>query len=378
MTRAIAVSSSAERPDEAVLDVAAQLRERGFSRSEARGAALVFASAHHARDPGALAGALSDMLGPLPYLGWVGASALHGMKLPEGQAGLSVLLLEDVHGYVRSARQEGLGALLAATLAADAPVGRARFVAAAAEGFEPRGFLGSLDEQGVPLAGGLCVSPSGGVASALAPGLEPPATGLLSLSGCHMLLAVAQGARPLGTTRRVSRAQGNLLHELDGLPAFEALLADLPPALRPQLPRLAGSLFCGLATDDGATFTMRNVVGVDPRAGVVAVAGEPREGSDIVFALRDARAARADLEETLHSLVTTLGDRRPLATVLFTCAARNEGLLGVPLYDVGRVDDLLGGPVVGVAAGGELCTFGAASHLFSHTAVVAVLLPDEA
>lgn len=378
--RAYAASSTLPRSADAVIDVADQLRARGTGRGGHEGFALAFASAHHARDAVALSGALEDMLAPLPFVGWVGASAFHGLALPEQAPALSVLVVEGAPAYVRAAPQEGLGSYVAAALSADAPPGRLRFLSAPPDGLDTPNLLRSLDEQAIPIVGAVCVAPGGHALSALAPALgKGPHAALLAADGLQVLTGVAQGARPLGPSRRVTAAQGTVVQFLDGRPAADALMGDLPSHLRHDLAGLRGALLAGIAAPDGSAFVMRHIVGVDPTSGAVAITEEVADGAEILFALRDPEAARADLEETLSSLVASLEGREPLATVVFTGLGRDEQALGVPLYDVGRADDLLGGegrPVVGVSSAGELCTVGARTELFGYSCVVCVLLAD--
>lgn len=377
--KAYAASSTLARSADAVLDVADQLREQGVGRGH-EGFALAFSSFHHARDARALSGALEDMLSPLPFVGWVGASAFHGLALAEQQPGLAVLVVEGAPAYGRSTLQDALGSHVAAMLCADAPPGRARFLAAPPDGLDAPGLLRSLDEQGVPTVGAICLCPGGQATSALAPVASSGAhAALLSVDGVQLVLGVAQGARPLGPSRRVTAAQGSVVQFLDGRPAADALMADLPAHLRSDLAHLRGSLLAGVASSDGAAFVMRHVVGVDPTSGAVAIADEIQDGAELVFSLRDPEAGRADLEETLASLVASLEGQRPLATLVFSGLGRDEPGFGVPLYDVGRADDLLGRegcPVVGISASGELATAGIRTELFGYSCVVCVLLED--
>lgn len=380
LVRAYAASSTLPRSADAVLDVADQLRLQGGGGARGDGFALAFSSFHHASDARALSGALSDMLSPLPFVGWVGASAFHGLSLPEGEPGLSVLVVEGATGYVRAAAQEGLGSHVAALLCADAPPGRARFLSAPPDELDASGLLRSLDEQRVPTVGAIALTKSGLATSALAPDLgDGPHAALLSADGLALVTGVAQGARPLGPSRRVTAAQGSVVQLLDGRPAADALMADLPAPLRHDLAALRGSLFAAVAPKDGAAFVLRHVVGLDPTSGALAVSDELQDGAEVVFALRDPEAARADLEEMLGSLVASLEGRRPLAALVFSGLSRDEASLGVPLYDVGRVDDLLGGdtcPVVGVACSSELATAGARTELFGYSCVICVLLEE--
>lgn len=376
MVRAVRASSTAGLPAEAVLDVRDALAAQGV-RPGAGGCALVFATTHLARDPVALARALDDVL-QCPYVGFVGASAFDGDAIGERRPALVVLVLEGAHGWARSVSLAGPAAESAAALLADAPLGRARFLTASSEPFDPLPFLGQLDEHDVVVAGALSTPPSGQRSAVLAPGGQAgAAAAMLVVEGCRAIAGVAQGAKPIGPPRAVTAARANVIERLDGRPAFEALMRDLPASLRSQLARLGGSLFAGVGTEDGGAWLLRHVVGLDPQTGVVAVAGQPQVGAEVVFSLRDAAAARQELEDMATSLAEALDGRTPLAIVVCTCAAREEAFFGAALHDVGRLRAVArGAPVVGIATNGQIATFGAGTHLFGSTCVATALVAD--
>jgi small ligand-binding sensory domain FIST len=375
--RAAAFSSSSRDPAEAVIEVMSALRHTDLAPQTA----LVFATAHLARDPAALCEGLREGLGDIPFLGWIGASAYNSLQVRERAPGLVVLALEGVDPHLRTAPMESMGSHTATALLADTPTGQLRFAAATGENLDATSFLSSLDEQGVPVAGLVSATPARRRSFIITPNpLDGPSAGLLTLSRGRMLLGVAQGARALGPIRTITSAMGNQIREVDGRPAYEALLNDLPTALREELPRLGGSLYAGLSAADNSAFLMRNVVGLDPRIGAVAVAGQPRPGSEMLYAFRDGRAARGDLMATLDTMENALDGQKPKAILLFNCIARDEKLLDAPLFDVSNVVERLGGydvPVVGASGAAEFCTTGASTHLFQYSAVIAVLLDDD-
>src|SRR5689334_13723350 len=107
VVRAVAASSSSSLPADAVLEVGVRLRALGFDAhaqpmKAASSSALVFATTHLARDPQALSGALRDLLGPVPFVGFVGASAFHDVRLREKKPALVVLVLEGAAGHSRT------------------------------------------------------------------------------------------------------------------------------------------------------------------------------------------------------------------------------------------------------------------------------------
>src|SRR5215208_7003912 len=102
---------------------------------------------------------------------------------------------------------------------------------------------------------------------------------------------VAQGCRPIGELMRVTRCEGNILYELDGRPAFEAV-QELFATLDEYDRRLAGTaLFVGVLMDEFreeprvGDFLIRNLIGADPRRGVLAVGEHLQEGMRVRFHL---------------------------------------------------------------------------------------------
>jgi small ligand-binding sensory domain FIST len=395
--RAFAASSQKKTPADAVLEVGARLRALGFhphaaSGDAANASALVFASATLAREPDALAAALADVLGPVPFLGFVGASAFHDVRLRERKAALSVLVLPGVRGVARTAPL-GLRGRTAVTpedaeqdddefdaqLLADGPRGSLRFVSLAVDPADHARLdvMRALDAEDVPLAGAFAVSAPGARPAVLTrEGARSSSIGVLDLDGVRAVLGVAQAARALGPTRTVTAVADNQILELDGRRAFDALVDDLPPSMRKEIHALGGALCAGVASADGDTTLVKSVLSVDRERGAVALAARPRVGSEIVFSYRDGRAAREDLDELLRALKESLGRQRPRAFVVFSSAARDEELFGAPCFDAQAILARFGTdiPVVGCASAGELCTYGAGSYVFGTSAVIAALL----
>jgi small ligand-binding sensory domain FIST len=105
---------------------------------------------------------------------------------------------------------------------------------------------------------------------------------------------VAQGCRAIGESMKITRASGNFVVELDGRPPL-AVLKDLLPRLSERDQKLArSSLFLGVSTDpldedpDQPEYLIRNILGVSPDNGALAVGELVRVGQAVRFHLRDA------------------------------------------------------------------------------------------
>ncbi|MDM7936907.1 MAG: FIST C-terminal domain-containing protein [Cyanobium sp. CZS 48M] len=200
---------------------------------------------------------------------------------------------------------------------------------------------------------------------------------------------VAQGCRPIGPVFEIEQAERNVVLQLSRgdqqntpVNCLQTILQTLNPAER-ELVR--HSLFLGVARnsfnmagggDNGETtaFLVRNLIGVDPRNGAVAVAERLRVGQQVQFQLRDADASRQELRQLLRSQAR--GSEPPLAGLLFACLGRGKGLYGEADGDVriaqGEFPEL---PMAGAFCNGEIGPVAGSTYLHGYTASWGFLVP---
>jgi small ligand-binding sensory domain FIST len=192
---------------------------------------------------------------------------------------------------------------------------------------------------------------------------------------------VAQGCRPVGELMRVTSCRGNFLYELEGRPAFE-VLQELFAGLDERDRRLASTaLFVGMLMDEFreeprvGDFLIRNLIGVDPNRGAVAVGENLQEGMRVRFHVRDAETSAEDLHTMLDSYQKTPPGSLSGA-LLFSCLGRGEGLYGRPNFDTGVFREHLGDvPVGGFFCNGEIGPVGGATFLHGYTSSFGLFRP---
>ena len=202
---------------------------------------------------------------------------------------------------------------------------------------------------------------------------------------------VAQGCRPIGPIFEVEQAQRNVVIQVSRggdsprspVEALQLILSDLTPMEREQVKH---SLFLGVdrsevlltsEADHSAAFLVRNLIGVDPRNGAVAVAERMRVGQKVQFQLRDAEASRQDARQLLRRQARA-ASQPPMAALLFACLGRGEGLYGEADGDVKLCREVFATvPIAGVFCNGEIGPVGAATHLHGYTACWAFLIPND-
>jgi small ligand-binding sensory domain FIST len=226
---------------------------------------------------------------------------------------------------------------------------------------------------------------TGGIAAG-APGVEwcgdrvvQGGLAALAIGGAAPIIGVGQGCEPIGEPYVVTRSDGHVVRAIAGRPALDVLKDAIRslPDYEERAPR--AGIFAGLAMDPAKSplergdFLVRNLAGVDKESGAVAVAGDVRVGQTIQFQIRDAAAARQDLEAMLGGVTRALRGRRPAFGLYVNCAARGRGLFGVPDHDVGLIRARLGHfPLVGFFGNGEFAPVAGANFFHTYTGVLVV------
>ncbi len=203
----------------------------------------------------------------------------------------------------------------------------------------------------------------------------------VALSGNIVLeTIVAQGCRPIGKPYRVSKGERNILLALEDVPPL-TVLRNLIESLSEKDKQLAQhSLFVGVASDgfkqelEAGDFLIRDLLGVDPTAGAIAIADRVRPGQLVQFHLRDAQTSKEDLELLLQRYQNQT-QAHPLAAgaLMFSCVGRGEGLYGKPNYDSQLFSRYLNDvPLGGFFCGGEIGPVGGSTFLHGYTSVFGI------
>jgi small ligand-binding sensory domain FIST len=204
----------------------------------------------------------------------------------------------------------------------------------------------------------------------------------LALSGNVVLdTIVAQGCRPIGQPMQVTKAERNIILELDDkvpLMVLRDLIASLSEEERILAQR---SLFVGLVMDQfklslqQGDFLIRSILGVDPSAGAIAIGDVIRPGQRLQFQLRDAQASAQDLELLLQGYQKQQFSP-PAAAFIFSCLGRGQGLYGQSNFDSELFNRYIHDvPIGGFFCNGEIGPVGGNTFVHGYTSVFAICRP---
>ncbi|MGC9502307.1 FIST signal transduction protein [Baaleninema sp.] len=201
---------------------------------------------------------------------------------------------------------------------------------------------------------------------------------------------VAQGCRPIGKPYRIAEGERNIILALNELGATDSARPPLE-VLRDSIVELSeadrelaqNSLFIGVVSDEfkqtlePGDFLIRNLIGVDPQAGAVAIGDRVRPGQRVQFHLRDAKTSAEDLETLLQKYGRdSTTSASPFGALMFSCLGRGEGLYGEPNFDSRLFHRYLDGvPLSGFFCNGEIGPVGGSTFLHGYTSVFGILRP---
>ena len=193
---------------------------------------------------------------------------------------------------------------------------------------------------------------------------------------------VAQGCRPIGEPMHVTKCDRNMLLELSNGPPLEVLerlFQDLGDDDR-ELAR--HSLFLGVVMNELNTdpqlgdFLIRNIVGLDPRSGVLAVGEMLKEGQTVQFHLRDSATSAHDLDAMLTQYTSTHPLYEDAGALLFQCLGRGSYLYGRADHDTDMFREKVGNlPLTGFFCNGEIGAVGGSTFLHGYTSSFGIFRP---
>jgi small ligand-binding sensory domain FIST len=201
--------------------------------------------------------------------------------------------------------------------------------------------------------------------------VEGGVSGVLFAHQVSVVTGLTQGCSPIGPMHRVNAADGNVLIGIDGQRALDVFKEDIGEMLARDLRQIAGHIHVALPVpgSNAADYLVRNLTGIDPAEGLVAVGASVEPGDRLMFVRRDRAAATQDLAEMLEGLKRQAP--RAKAGLYFSCLARGPHLFGPGSEERRLLRETLGDiPIVGMFCNGEISN----ARLYGYTGVLALFV----
>ncbi len=197
-------------------------------------------------------------------------------------------------------------------------------------------------------------------------------SGVLFAPSVEVATGLAQGCVPVGAAHVVSDCLDNVIIGLDGEGALDVFSDDVGELLTRDLARAAGYIHAAFLIEgsDTGDYMVRDLTGIDPERGWLAVGDEIHAGDRVMFVRRDPKSATDDLESMIRNLKRRLPGP-PRGGIYFSCVGRGPNMFGREGVETSMIRDQLGDfPLVGFFGNGEISN----NRLYGYTGVLALFL----
>ena len=195
---------------------------------------------------------------------------------------------------------------------------------------------------------------------------------LLGGRSLRVVVGLTQGCSPIGPSHTVSRSQGRILFSLDERPAFDVLREEVGATPNADPRGWLANIHAAIPVtgSDRADYVVRNIVGIGPEHGVVAIADTIGPSDRVMFVRRDPDSAERDLQRMLTDLKSR-SPVKPTAGLYFSCLARGPNLFRDNAHELKAIQEAFGDiPIAGFFGNGEI----AHDRLYGYTGVLTLII----
>lgn len=189
--------------------------------------------------------------------------------------------------------------------------------------------------------------------------------------------AVNHGCVPIGTEYKITRAEGNLIYELDHKPVFEVLRQYFSDEEIDRWDRTMVSFCFGMKSEGEEEFTIRYLPRKDQEAGAVMLQTEVTEGTGIWVMRRDQELIYQGAEHLAESLKAKLNGQVPKFIMQFDCYGRGKSISTEQQKHqlLHRLQQNIGAdlPWIGFYSHGEIAPIGQQNTFHNYTLVLTAI-----
>lgn len=205
--------------------------------------------------------------------------------------------------------------------------------------------------------------------------LQGGISGALFSQAVPIMTNLTQGCTPIGNRHVVTQCERNIIHSLDDRPALDVLAEDVGEVIAQDWQQAAGYIFAGMVNknSDLDDYSIRQIVGIDQDAKLVAIGDYLQHNDEIIFCRRDGNSALEDMKRMLLELKLRSGSAIK-GGLYVSCLGRGREQFGDNSEEVRMIHTVLGDfPLVGFFANGEIHK----SALYGFTGVLTLFVEPE-
>lgn len=170
----------------------------------------------------------------------------------------------------------------------------------------------------------------------------------VGFSGSYSSACVMRhGFLPVGILRHVTKATGNIIEEIDGMPAirlYEDYFGEQYSTMLSEgkLTAFASSYPLGIYIEGASHPFLRSPLRVDIDKGLIVCGGNVPSGSSLRLMISDKQQAVATARDAARELMSKLGGKKPKVVFMFSASARRKILGHSASREVRAVQEEIG------------------------------------
>lgn len=140
---------------------------------------------------------------------------------------------------------------------------------------------------------------------------------------------INHGCVPVGTKRTITRCKGNIIYEIDGIPALDAMKDYFEEEWQDHWNKISLNLCLGFKTpehirQDYEEYVIRYMMGKDDQDGHVTIQSDVRDGTDLWLVRRDKELIRNGMQAITRQIKDKIGAGKPKFVLHFECVGRGK------------------------------------------------------
>jgi hypothetical protein len=144
-----------------------------------------------------------------------------------------------------------------------------------------------------------------------------------------IVCGINHGCVPVGSRRLITRCQGNIIYEIDGLPALEALKDYFPEDWQLQWNKTALNLCLGFKTPEKIKsgyedYVIRYMMGKNDQQGYVTIQSDIEEGMELWLVRRDKELMMSGIQGLSRHINEQLDGVKPKFVFQYECVGRGK------------------------------------------------------
>lgn len=145
----------------------------------------------------------------------------------------------------------------------------------------------------------------------------------------NVACGINHGCVPVGSRRTITHCKGNIIYEIDGIPALEALQDYFPENWQQQWNKTSLNLCLGFKTtgqaDSGQEeYFIRYMMDKNDQQGYVTIQSEIQDGTELWLARRDKKLIWSGIRKISRQINEQLAGVKPKFVLQFECVGRGK------------------------------------------------------